>query len=361
MSTDEGNSWNAIFDDTISDKYVGIHSIYINNNNDIFISLNYENGIIMKTTNNGKEWLMVYQYKDSLYDGPFKLLHGYESVIYALGEHNICFSIDDGNNWNEIDKSIIRLKDGFGINHINGDIFVFQHHQLLKSTNCGNNWDLIVVGLDLTFIGSRNMKIFDSKKFFVDACNGNSLMKTTDGGFTWKNILDYEHEIYTYELYGKNIFCAYDDKFVYSTDLGESWNSIPKFTDKEEEFKIRAICFSDKYIFVSANNKTLYRCELNTFPVKVNELDNLNDLSLNAFPNPFSDKLNIEINSGDLYNAKISIHDIFGSEIQRFNNEYMQQVQNRLVWEAKNIPAGVYILSVSNGKETSRLKIIKSE
>lgn len=89
-----------------------------------------------------------------------------------------------------------------------------------------------------------------------------------------------------------------------------------------------------------------------TSSILSNEIMN-NDTKISIGPNPFSDRIQLNI-AEEFKSIKVSILDITGKVL-------CQTISNKQVFEVdcSNLPQGVYIVKVSNGKHTTTRKLVK--
>ncbi len=77
--------------------------------------------------------------------------------------------------------------------------------------------------------------------------------------------------------------------------------------------------------------------------------------SVNLYPNPSTDKLNISVGSLDYKKVKVSLYDFAGNDIttkMRRNNE------DGLSFDVRSIPSGIYLVRVVDGAKVTTKKVI---
>lgn len=90
-----------------------------------------------------------------------------------------------------------------------------------------------------------------------------------------------------------------------------------------------------------------------------------NSLSLKLYPNPFDVELSIEFDCESPEKvSEISIYNLNGSEICRFETKNLIKGKNILKWNGitsngKNIQAGIYLLKFKSDKENITLRVVK--
>ncbi|MBW6491594.1 MAG: S8 family serine peptidase [Lentimicrobium sp.] len=102
--------------------------------------------------------------------------------------------------------------------------------------------------------------------------------------------------------------------------------------------------------FLEANN-LLVSSLLNTYnPFKI----------ITVFPNPFTERINIEIGLTDTINAKINLINSNGKKVAGLNEVTLPTGKNRISLNNLNkLPRGIYLLQISDGIYTTTEKVIK--
>lgn len=85
------------------------------------------------------------------------------------------------------------------------------------------------------------------------------------------------------------------------------------------------------------------------------------ELSLNSFPNPVTDILNVEIHSGKNLPATLSLNDVNGKQIQSlFTGDLTEGIQD-FQFEIENIPTGIYLLKLQTQEGVLVRKIVMQQ
>jgi len=83
----------------------------------------------------------------------------------------------------------------------------------------------------------------------------------------------------------------------------------------------------------------------------------------NIYPNPFNNStlISFELNETGKENVKISIFDIKGRLVKRFNNNYFKVGINLIRWNANSISNGIYFLEfkTKNDRIIRKLTLLK--
>ena len=80
-----------------------------------------------------------------------------------------------------------------------------------------------------------------------------------------------------------------------------------------------------------------------------------------AYPNPFNPSTNIEYSLLEQGYANISVYDLQGRVIKELVSEYKDQGDYEIVWDATNIPSGVYFIqmNINSFASTQKVMLIK--
>jgi len=80
--------------------------------------------------------------------------------------------------------------------------------------------------------------------------------------------------------------------------------------------------------------------------------------SIDVFPNPTSDFINIRNNHLPFENLKMNLYDQMGRQVQEFNNSQLSIDQTNARWSVADLQSGVYLLKINNGSAVVTKKII---
>lgn len=78
-----------------------------------------------------------------------------------------------------------------------------------------------------------------------------------------------------------------------------------------------------------------------------------------AWPVPFTSNLNIAYNSERNEPVKLAIHGVNGSNIMTIHTTVKKGSNTIVLYQAQNIPAGAYLLTISNSASAETIKVIK--
>ncbi|MCD9853154.1 T9SS type A sorting domain-containing protein [Epilithonimonas sp. JDS] len=314
-TTDGGDTWLPIAVDNVS----SIYSMSCVNENLIFLSCidSNNNSILLKSINGGSSWEKIIgnDAQMKFYDIQFLSGEtGYASNnnVYHSSENNILKTLDGGKNWTKIDNS--RGPFNF-INENKGFSYQFG---FLKTTDGGNNFERL--GQSSLYLLSKIFSINENTVWgiFEDltlcGCGTRGLVRMTYGS----------EDGYKEYVQIKNAFIS----SIYFSNVKLGY-AVGVENGKASVWKNMAADLT-----------------LNTGEVIKN--------SINIYPNPTSDKINISINHQYSKEFTISISDMAGKSVynQSFKN------RNELSIDAKGFTKGIYILNLKNQKQNYTQKII---
>ncbi|MDP4237656.1 MAG: T9SS type A sorting domain-containing protein, partial [Bacteroidota bacterium] len=79
------------------------------------------------------------------------------------------------------------------------------------------------------------------------------------------------------------------------------------------------------------------------------------NISLSNFPNPFSQSTAIIFTSDKPGFAQISVHNLLGTEVARLFTGELDGGKHSFTWDARGMPAGMYICRVHSAGSTQEL------
>jgi len=210
------------------------------------------------------------------------------------------------------------------------------------------------------------------------SCNTSPNPISSYGNTHWiKYDLGHVYTIYKTKLWNTNDPSHLDYGIMnytidYSID-GNTWTNLGSFTANqatglpqyEGDFGADFNGASARYVLITPSSNYGGSCygfsELlfnldGTLTVSEDELNN--DLTIQSFPNPFSDEITLLINTpiNDKINYKII--DILGREVLK-NSLTTVTDTNAIAINTKNLKTGVYFVQIQQGKYQKSLKIIK--
>jgi len=316
-----------------------------------------ENGTILKTTDGGNTWVIVISgVTVHLYDVEALALDN----IFVCGENGtILNSTDAGDTWNPVANSSAEILNDIKFYNSSLGFIVGNNGTVLKTEDGGLTWNLMSFPLNNSQLNS--VAIASSSVIsVVGNVDGNVaiLYRSDDGGNTW---LPYEEQFSAgTNLYDILYFNANDgiltgnNGMILKTDNGGlSWfqtHSTAQATD------FYSVSFGDinNGISVGANGTEIYTTDggftwsqappMNN-PVVKNQ--NPNKISASNYPNPFNPSTKISFVLPKAGNIVVSVFDITGKEIKRLFDGYASSGTQEYTFNAANLSSGVYFYSIT--------------
>ncbi len=81
--------------------------------------------------------------------------------------------------------------------------------------------------------------------------------------------------------------------------------------------------------------------------------------AITAWPMPFNNQLNVQYNSEENGNVKMIIRNINGGELLKMNAIVKKGNNSIFIYQAQTLPAGTYLLTLSNGAKAATIKVAK--
>jgi hypothetical protein len=81
-------------------------------------------------------------------------------------------------------------------------------------------------------------------------------------------------------------------------------------------------------------------------------------LNLSAVPNPYSDQTTIGFALASPSSVKIQVHDLNGKEVATVTERQFEAGDHTLNWNAGDLPAGMYVISITAGERSEALVTI---
>jgi len=104
----------------------------------------------------------------------------------------------------------------------------------------------------------------------------------------------------------------------------------------------------------------LYFFGLDYFWTDVEDIER-SKTEINAYPNPFSKQLNIDISLEEDQIVEISIYNLTGKRIITLSDSELQKGKHNFKWNSENAPSGIYFYTVRTADTVQTKKIILSK
>jgi photosystem II stability/assembly factor-like uncharacterized protein len=313
----------------------------------------------VKTTNGGASWTTVTVGGVTLIPDAIAF-YDYNNGLIASGS-KIYKTSDAGNNWMEITTGLLINCLIQTVYFYNSDVvFITATNQsntyLLKSNDGGQTWDLKVVGELGNVIPNY---LSDECIYFL---NGNQLLKSFDSGSTWisKTITTASYVNFksmsfinqdTGFIAGNGSYC----NILKTIDGGNTWDvsytTVTSGINVVRFFDINnGLAFGEKGVVIQTTSGGIVSSKNSLFE---------QNQSLEAFPNPFTDKITVAISKiGTLKDSYLQIFDLYGKCVYGTNlNSSDDDPEIDLQW----LSQGVYVIrfATNDNKSIRNGKIVK--
>ena len=381
---------------------VGPSSLYVgaitSNSNYVYAASLAMGGGVYRSSDAGANWSACNNgfyapfttYLTSRNDTLFAGQSGSSSKVY--------YSANNGNSWQMIGLS--------GWNHYQiyletNDIYVATSYGVYKTTNLGNNWDLLIQipyaqtfarsssvmylgtqGLGMRFStngganwvstsnhSNANIKhiiIYDNNLYGAIYGVGFGVFNTTSGSWTLQNNgLSNLNINFLYRI-GNTIFALTQGGGIFKSNIGAwNWTQINEGLTNQN---IYAMGEKDDYVYATSDSgKVFKRLKSQVVSIKPVASTVPSEYSLEQnYPNPFNPMTNIQFtvylcHSGVGRNPLIviKIFDITGKEVRTLVNEELSAGKYEILFDAEGISSGVYFYSMSaNGRLISNKRMV---
>lgn len=190
--------------------------------------------------------------------------------------------------------------------------------------------------------------------------------RTTNNGQTWDdisgNLPDFPVNSIVYDPVIKGTWYIGTDGGVFITrDGGVTWeiygNGLPKIT------------VFDLYLHAPTRILTAatFGRSMYTIPLPVAEGTDpvINSpVSIKAFPNPFSNRLQLTFNTGGTLTGELAVYDLAGKKVQVIHHGYFVAGENRFTWQGNDdsgnpCATGIYLVRLTSENSVSAIRVQK--
>ncbi len=307
--------------------------------------------LIYKTTDGGDSWMETRFREEDVYLLAISFVDSLRGWTSGLAG-KIAFTTDGGNEWYPALNDTAEFTNfpvlGFAF-YTDSVSFAFGGHidiagVIWKTTDGGKYWKSHGVGPEPV----KGLVIRDSLNLMGiggDFEYGTAVVKSSDGGITW----DYRSlDIFgvPFGLSFRNpgemwTAMGFAEKFIYSTDLGDSWIEVPapdsgvvydiQFTDSLTGYTAGRLGYFAKY---SRNLTGIEESEPAPLPA-------VNALGQN-YPNPFNPATEIPVELKEQSSIRLKIFDITGREVKEVAAGEFEAGSHTFSFDAGGIPSGIY-------------------
>lgn len=353
-TTDGGDTWVVQWESEVNGT--GVTSLHFFTTSHGFAGTMAGN--LMETVDGGTTWTSV-DIDPNENQGEITDLDFYDSDNGAMVTQwgGIYITDDGGATWTVASTNYMTSIDLFYASETTLFAAGFSQ-EIYKSTDGGDTWEFSYQGPNGAIDQYVNLGVF-----FIDANNGivtseeGNYFQTSDGGDTWEEgsvtgQFGLMRGIYMFDIDNYYI-CATPGEVFSTTDGGSDWTS--EYYDYDPSF-YKILFTSDGTGFVcgsSSTGGTILKQEPTGVGISENER-----ISLNVFPNPANNKLNVQL---DLDQASVLTFSFTSMDGRLVMEEQLQIAQGNInkVLDVSTLSEGSYILSIKDKQEMIAVKQIQ--
>jgi photosystem II stability/assembly factor-like uncharacterized protein len=349
-STDEGRNWSVVPVASLAD----FRSVWATSSNDAYLGA-WDS--IYATHDGGQSWAGAYTNTFTIAVMDLHFIspdHGFAFMQVS----SISNTTDAGNSWSVptgcgiiedfYDGYMLDDSTGFGV----GDCGL-----IAKTTNGGASFTLYEWN---NYTEWSCIKIWGV--YFTSALNGyatadsGAVFRTTDGGDHWSRSVIAGPEDLLNDVFFVNAstgyIVGYNGLIFKTTDGGDSWIPEPSATTND----LYSVFFDTENLgWAVGSNGTILRYG---FPLGINNPVNTLSGSLNIFPNPASDLLNVDLKITEGGQYTLQLIDNTGRVVRQVIQSSLNPGSYKYIADISNLPAGIYLCKLSNGMANCSNKII---
>jgi len=346
-STNYGTDWTNVNTGLPSAKIMALTT----SGNNLFTS-EYDGGVYL-STDDGANWNITALTVEYIY--------GFATIgtnLFAASTVNgVYLSTDNGTSWNFVISGLTNTEIR-AIYAKESDLFVgTRGGGVFLSTNNGSSWTAINNGLTmkyvyaLTSIGSNIFAGTWSAGVFRSTNNGTDWTAANNGLPT--------NQVFALVPSGSNLFAATYGSGVYlSTNNGDNWSEV---NNGLTSLPLRALAICGSYLYAGGDVSGVWRRPLSEMITGIeDEQNNLPEsFSLQQnYPNPFNPSTTFRYSIPTQSKVMIKVYDLLGNEIATLMDEEKQVGTYDLMWNAANLPSGVYFYQLKAGSYADTKKMI---
>lgn len=316
-TTNGGMNWVTLNTNGITDQLWGLEFV-----NSLTGFVCGSSGRIMKTTDAGTSW---FNQTAGLTNALSNMHFRNESTGYISGSSIILKTTNGGANWQSLSAPYISFETIRDIHFTtdNDGIAVSDAGRMFKSTNAGANWALIPSGTGESLFG-----IYFTDPNTAIACGNNgAIIRTTSGGANWQTQVSPLTEILTdvwFTTANTGYISTWSGKILKTTNGGVTFiNHLG--TEIPHEFSL-----------------------------------------MQNYPNPFNPVSRIRfsipsVSGRHSFDTKLIIYNSLGIEITELVNQSLQPGTYEVDWNASSHPSGVYFyqLKTQDFSQTKKMILVK--
>jgi len=398
ISEDKGSTWTSqdLNNDSRRGDILSMHFIdqstgFLSYKANVSGSIASTNTMILKTTNGGESWDLLFSHANSPVEIEFSTLYflneslgfaggyyrKYDSTEVGYPGYFATIDTETGVKGRILDFYTGSLNDG----RIEAVVFTDENTgfaingtKILKTTNGGANW------AEEYDPHPSTEAPFGIHKFSLQIADGNviasypmRLLVSSDVGNTWENRVPSDTSVYDgFQITSGGtmyLYMSYGDQtgFYKSSDMGLSWTRI--FDDKrfyniflqgyEGEERIETFDFADENVGVIITTHGIYKTETGGVITNIEKETITKNFRLSQnYPNPFNPSTTISYSIPKQTHVSLKVYDILGKEVAELVNEEMSTGSYKLNFDASNLSSGIYFYTLRANEYYSSRKML---
>jgi photosystem II stability/assembly factor-like uncharacterized protein len=343
-TTNSGSNWNVINDFQDCSFY---EIQFINSSTGFVTGDSTEGPVIWKTTNSGIFWQRkdIYTFYSQLNSSYFINDNtGYISVNnFAESGTDIIKTTNGGNNWIVLYKTTFKLNDIYFID-INTGWGCSQGGIIYKTTNSGLNWNII----STTVTNTLNSLHFPNNLTGFVCGNSGLVMKTTNGGLNW-NILSLGTVNNLYSIKFSNISngCAAGTNGARFITLNGGLNWLSQ--TESASIGLNTVSYSSSNIFYTGGNYSyIAGCDISLLQTYTfSEIFPTKFILYQNYPNPFNPETNIIFNNSEAGFTELNIYSIEGKLLKTIYKGNLHSGVHNFNVNLSDFSSGVYFYKLT--------------
>lgn len=325
---------------------------YLDNNNSIAVG---ENGVTVKTTNGGTDWQVIASGSlEHLRD--VEILNA-QNVLICGDNGTILLSTDAGETYNLVQNITSRKLSDISFYNTNIGFIVGDDGTVLKTENGGQTW----VEFSTIYGNLNSVGIMSESDVVAVGYNGTDvgvLFRSNDGGRTW---IPYEEQFSLSTTLNDVVFFSSSEGIIVGENGlilrtgngGISWSISPTSALSIDLFSV-AFANANNGISVGENGTELYTTDGGVTWKETNPATNVNgskprvdNIISKNFPNPFNPSTTISYQLPNDANVQINVFDITGKQVASLFDGSQRAGNHSVKFDASNLSSGVYFYRIT--------------
>jgi len=268
---------------------------------------------------------------------------------------NIHYSSDYGVSWAEkfsVPSAITCLQSG----NIQGYMFAGTASSgFYRSTDSGNTWREFNIGLLNYSVESVAMN--STHDIFIGTQDG--IYRSTDLAGNWQFVGLSQDTISAIAINSLDYILAgtLSGHIYISRDHGENWIDYSWGLNADQILSI--VLDENDFAMVGTSGSGVYRSFNSTVDIRESDFSIVTSFELfQNFPNPFNPSTKIKYSVPQTSQVQIKVFDVLGNEIVTLVSEEKVVGIYEMVWNAANLPSGVYFYQLKAGEYVNTKKMI---